>query len=244
MPTLPLFDESATVPGAWRRVMAPGGYQWWRLDAIDDPTQTVITVIFHDGRWSDPNYTRRYQRFIASPTKTSPPVPADFRAVEISVYQLNVSAVTELVSVTAMDFEASTKEMRVRIGNYALQPIESDRYRIAGPRTDLILTPVGRDGSLWMVQGSVLETRFGHGRGVLHSAFDVSPPKTRDRFAILSADRAMVGEGKTDQVAMCEPRILDEHRAVYRVENPAGVVIVDGFWRQFAATRLSSLKSG
>ena len=122
-----------------------------------------------------------------------PPQPAEYRAVEIAFYTSANPPLTQLVSAAAADFEASSTEMRVRIGEYFLKPLGDDRYVMSGPAMELTLKPIGIDGSLWHVTGTIQNGGPFVGRGVLHQAFDVTPPKRHLSYRVLLNDRAIIG---------------------------------------------------
>ncbi len=239
MPTLPLYDIDATAPGAWRHVIAPGGWQQWRLDVIDESTQTIAVIIFHDGRVDDPVYRRRYRRFKSSPTRNDPPQPAAYRAVEIDLHPLRPhKSIHRLIDVASADFQASPSELRVRAGDYSLQPEDADRFRLVGPEADLMLQPTGIDGSLWKIRGTVLNHSI-DGRGVLHVDFGTGPKRKGADFRLILADRAIV-ESLEDQDKRSVPvvaglKLIDETRLSERrsrfdvVDQANAIAIVDRF---------------
>ena len=236
MPTLPLYDPTITVPGGWRHVIAPGGWQHWRLDVIDDATKSITVITLHDGRVNDLAYQRRYLRFKLSPTRRDPPQPFQYRAVEIDCYSLAGKHEHKLINVDAADFEARRSELRVRIGEFSLQPSELDRFKLAGPDVDLILTPGGRDGTLWRISGSVFGQNI-EGGGLLHVDFGDAPKPAGIDYRILFDDRAIVGflaGQKLDETIevrtfrLQRRRVLTKERYMYDVSNePTAVAIVD-----------------
>ena len=132
--------------------------------------------------------------------------------------------------------------MRVRIGDYFLKPTGDDGYIISGPAMELTLKAIGVDGSLWQITGMMSDGRRFAGRGALHSAFDVNPPKRQLGYRILLGDRAIVGAEEypgnhperftVAGFELREPRVLmkqgDRALLTYSVTgDPGAIAIVD-----------------
>lgn len=75
--TLPLFTPPGN-PNGWHRVMAPGGYEWWRFEAMDERNDRQIIAVIGQGWPFHREYVRRYRRYMRHPTRYPPPVPQDF----------------------------------------------------------------------------------------------------------------------------------------------------------------------
>ncbi len=87
MPTLPLLANPApTDLDAPRRVLAPGGYEWWFFETHDPVADVRVMAILFDGNPFHPGYLRRYAWYRRFPTRCAPPVPADCPGVFVRVY--------------------------------------------------------------------------------------------------------------------------------------------------------------
>src|SRR5687767_726009 len=84
MPTVPLYDTPAN-PDAWHRVRAPGGYEWWHLDAVSPSGRETVTIDFFDGDPFNAAYQAAYARYRRRPTRVVPPVPRDYPGVRVRV---------------------------------------------------------------------------------------------------------------------------------------------------------------
>ncbi|HEV2295611.1 MAG TPA: hypothetical protein VGR35_17315 [Tepidisphaeraceae bacterium] len=88
MPTLPLVNNPAPADvDAPRRVVAPGGYEWWYFEAHDPVADLRVTAILFDGNPFHPGYLRRYAWYRRFPTRLLPPLPCDFPGVFVRVYE-------------------------------------------------------------------------------------------------------------------------------------------------------------
>jgi hypothetical protein len=84
MPTIPLFTPTED-PDAWHQVRAPGGSEWWYLDAREDGADLRVVAILFDGCPVHPEYLRRYARYRRRPTRFAPPVPRDFPCIYFAI---------------------------------------------------------------------------------------------------------------------------------------------------------------
>jgi hypothetical protein len=82
MPTIPLYDTSAH-PDGWHRVMAPGGYELWHLEAEDTESGIRLTVDLIEGDQVNREYMRTYRRYRRRPTRVAPPLPQDYPSVRV-----------------------------------------------------------------------------------------------------------------------------------------------------------------
>src|SRR5689334_21713793 len=80
MPTIPLYDASAPADG-YHRVMAPGGYECWRVFA----GASQLEIVFLEGNYLSLAYESAYKRYLAAPKRVAPPVPRDYPLVVIGL---------------------------------------------------------------------------------------------------------------------------------------------------------------
>lgn len=116
MPTLPLMTD-ATHPDGWRQVRAPGGYESWSFTAHTPRGRTCILAGLHLGHPLDPAYAQRYRVFEKFPTRTLPPVPADYPSVSLTVVQDDQLIWRMLHPQRGAEFIAMTHTGEVRIGS-------------------------------------------------------------------------------------------------------------------------------
>ncbi|MGB7161067.1 MAG: hypothetical protein WBD40_23600, partial [Tepidisphaeraceae bacterium] len=147
MPTLPLLanltpataDTHADAP---RRVLAPGGYEWWHFEAFDPRADVRIVVILFDGNPFHPGYLRRYQWYRRLPTRVHPPVPRDFPCVFVRVYEKDV-----LVAGTTWQHDpgaCNPTTRGVRIGADGFTRLDDGTLRLTvGRSLDLTFRPRG-----------------------------------------------------------------------------------------------------
>ena len=76
-----------------RRIIAPGGYQWWYFEAHDPVADLRVTAILFDGNVFHPRYLRRYAWYRRFPTNRLPPVPSEFPGAFVRVYDKGVRVV-------------------------------------------------------------------------------------------------------------------------------------------------------
>ena len=88
MPTLPLLaNPSPDDVDAPRRVIAPGGYEWWYFEAHDPVADLRVTALLFDGNPFHPAYLRRYAWYRRFPTHVLPPMPGEYPCVFLRVYE-------------------------------------------------------------------------------------------------------------------------------------------------------------
>jgi hypothetical protein len=80
MPTIPLYDSSAP-PDGYHRVTAPGGYEWWSITTQG----SRVTIHFSEGNPFDSTYRLAYRRYVADPTRVTPPMPRDHLSVSVNL---------------------------------------------------------------------------------------------------------------------------------------------------------------
>ncbi|MBC7782744.1 MAG: hypothetical protein H7144_02810 [Burkholderiales bacterium] len=128
MSSLPLFDTPSDAD-AWHNVQAPGGYERWYFDAEDSLANTQVVAVFGQGCLSDTNYRRAFDRFLKNPTRTTPPLPADYPSVSFSVYQAGRLAHQFVKQYRPADFSASRDKVDLRIGTSRLYS-DAGAYRL------------------------------------------------------------------------------------------------------------------
>lgn len=152
MPTLPLFD-SPSDPHAWHRVRSPGGYEFWRIQARAPDNNLHVEVIFSlGGFWRD-DYVKQTARYLRRPTRTSPPIPGDYPAVQACI-RADGQETTSRMTLDASDFQASTQPTTIRFAANSLQwnsngacriEVRDDQMQIAldvEPRTGVAHEPI------------------------------------------------------------------------------------------------------
>lgn len=150
MPTLPMYDTSAD-PDAWHRVTAPGGYEWWRLDAEDESAEVRVVVRLYDGHAFHPGYVRAYRRYLRRPTRRPPPVPRDYPCAELTIYRKGKvwGRFTDLYP--AGTLTTSTERLCVAVGPNRLAA-DGEVLRLSmsagsgGAGCELVFRPRGRCG--------------------------------------------------------------------------------------------------
>ena len=134
MPTLALYTPPSH-PDGWHRVTAPGGYETWQLEVTD--AQSHIMIGFHQGYPLHPRYLRRYALYRAMPTRFRPPTPPEYPVVSIRM-TLDKRTVLDLAQPYRADqFDASTDQLRVRIGDNIMEADGDDmrvRLRTRAPQ--------------------------------------------------------------------------------------------------------------
>ncbi len=85
---MPIAENDLDAP---RMIVAPGGYQWWCLEAHDPVSDIRVVAIVFDGNPFDPRYLRRYAWYRRSPTRVVPPVPLEYPGVFLRVYKRDVA---------------------------------------------------------------------------------------------------------------------------------------------------------
>ena len=128
-PPLPMA-RAAGHPWAWHQVFAPGGYEWWHFDAVSDDRETLIAVDFFDGDPFDAEYRRRYERFVRRPTRTAPPLPAEYRGVSVAVYRGPKRIGGFRSSLPTVDFEASAERPWVPMGTNLIEGDGEGGFRL------------------------------------------------------------------------------------------------------------------
>jgi hypothetical protein len=144
--TLPLYDPSPADADGWHAVRSPGGYEWWNLDAEDESGQLRLVASLGEGFAFHPGYLRRYYRFLADPTRHSPPLPGEYPFAYFAVYEKGRILAACLTLVRPGQFSASSYGPQVRVAANQLgrSPDGSLRLTLSGPRLsgELVFTPM------------------------------------------------------------------------------------------------------
>jgi carotenoid 1,2-hydratase len=105
-----------TVPDAWHRVTAPGGYEWWYFDAEQTGGELRIVIILFQGFVFHPGYLRAYDSFRRRPTRRPPPLPADYPCAYFVVYRGDKIVAQFMTQHPASTFAASAGRADVSVG--------------------------------------------------------------------------------------------------------------------------------
>jgi hypothetical protein len=146
MLVVPLFlADPPGGPDASHRICAPGGYEFWRVSAVDDAKQISLKVGFFDGHPSLPAYLRQYRRYRRKPTANAPPIPHDFQVVEIDVNAPIARMVHHVEILPAGSVRASSERLEIFAGSHALRRNTDGalELQLAHPRcqAELIFVP-------------------------------------------------------------------------------------------------------
>lgn len=119
MPTLPLYTPNR-VADASHRVTAPGGYEWWYFDAESSEGDVQLAAILLHGFVFHPGYLRRYFQYRRRPTRVAPPTPGEYPCAYFVVYEHGRVLAQFMSQVAPGEYEASSSEPRVKVGNNRL----------------------------------------------------------------------------------------------------------------------------
>jgi hypothetical protein len=120
--------------------------------ALDQKQNLLLTASLWNGYLLDPTYASAYRRYLRHPTRTIPPMPADYACQELAVYQNGkclVSSLTRLPGINAFPNLSSTgAQFSLGSCNLVFQPPHSTDTRDLTTLTSshhwIIATPVGR----------------------------------------------------------------------------------------------------
>jgi hypothetical protein len=122
MATLELFDPlPLSRADHWHRVGAPGGYEWWEFDALDDVNGMRIVVRFHDGFVFDSEYARRYDAYRRRPTVHLPPVPRQYPCVQFTIFENDSVVAGNTVRFAEGAFQVDAMTGAIHIGTNLLE---------------------------------------------------------------------------------------------------------------------------
>jgi carotenoid 1,2-hydratase len=119
MPKISLLTPPAH-PDASHQVVAPGGYEWWYFDAEDSTSDLRLVAIFFQGFVFHPGYLRAYRRFRCSPTRSAPPMPADYPCVYFVLYRGSEIVGQFMSQFKPDDFSAATDRVELSVGSNGL----------------------------------------------------------------------------------------------------------------------------
>src|SRR5687768_11921307 len=183
MPTLPLhLPAHAVPPGASHRVTSPGGYEQWTIEATSDDGEVRLVATFYDGCPLDARYLDRYVRYRRRPTRVRPPVPSEYPAVYVTLFERGREVVKGEDKFVPGACDASTESLDVRIGPNRLWRDAQGNVRLVltgAIGADLELRPAGKaaelDASGEIRLAARPTIRFA-GRGTLEKRVDTAPP--------------------------------------------------------------------
>lgn len=113
--TIPLYSTPAHAD-AWHQVLAPGGYEWWHVDADDARHDRRIVVALFDGFAFSARYAREYARYRRHPTRVPPPVPRQYPAAHVALYEGGKTRLQFTTLFAPGAFSASTDHLDVSVG--------------------------------------------------------------------------------------------------------------------------------
>jgi hypothetical protein len=122
MPTLNLFDAlPPSQANQWRRIRAPGGYEWWEFEARDPANDIYVRLSFHDGFAFHPEYARRYDAYRCRPTRQMPPVPREYPCVQCWIQEKDRPVAGFTAHLPAGAFSAEAAANVLTVGSHRLQ---------------------------------------------------------------------------------------------------------------------------
>src|SRR5688572_30166439 len=113
--TIPLYTRPAH-PDAWHHVRAPGGYEWWYVDADDARHDRRLVAALFQGFPFHPRYLREYVRYRRFPTGVRPPLPQQYPFVYVALHDGGAVRFQFLTRFAPHEFDASTDGPEVSIG--------------------------------------------------------------------------------------------------------------------------------
>jgi hypothetical protein len=139
VPTLPLYSPiDARAGGAWphasHHVTAPGGYEWWHLEAEDVDAGRLVVATLYDGYPFHPKYLRDHARYLRRPTRVAPAVPSQYPCVAFAVYEHGRRVAGFLRQYPPGSFvDAADTASGLRVGPNALKPDVAGALRLDFP---------------------------------------------------------------------------------------------------------------
>src|SRR4051812_45136213 len=119
MPTLPLFQTPPS-PLGWHQVIAPGGYEGWYYKFQNNESGIVISGLIGEGCEFGGAYRRAYQRYCRRPTRSAPPLPADYPCFQCVAYRTGDTPIAVLAPPTNERVRARTDRLCVSLGQHRL----------------------------------------------------------------------------------------------------------------------------
>lgn len=129
MAAIELFQPNA-VADAWHNVIAPGGYEWWYFDAEDREHDRQIVIILLEGFVFHPGYLRKFARYLKTPTKRTPPMPADFPCAYFVVYERGKIAHQFMLQYPPGELSAARDRLSVALGPNQIQAGDDGSIRV------------------------------------------------------------------------------------------------------------------
>lgn len=112
---VPLHDVPPC-PDGWHAVTAPGGYEWWYLDAEDRQSDLRLVGILFQGFVFHPRYLREYWHYRRHPTRVPPPLPSDYCCAYLAVYRGGTLAGQFMSQYPSQQFAARADTVDVSVG--------------------------------------------------------------------------------------------------------------------------------
>lgn len=101
---------------------APGGYEWWYFDAIDENSGYALVVIFYQGN----PFSNRYIRKLEEENNSEAGRPVNFPAISISLYKQGKPIYYSFTEFPAQEAEFSTDRPDLKVGENTLKTDFSD----------------------------------------------------------------------------------------------------------------------
>lgn len=95
---------------------APGGYEWWYFDAIDESSGYALVVIFYRGN----PFSNRYIRKLEDENNQEAGNPKNFPAISISLYKQGEPIYYSFTEYPAQEAEFSLDKPNLKVGNNTL----------------------------------------------------------------------------------------------------------------------------
>lgn len=93
---------------------SPGGYEWWYFDALSADGNHGVVVIFYEGN----PFSTRYNRALLS---GGDPVPSNFPAISISVYEDGKPIYYSFTEFDKDDCSFSEEQLRLKVGPHRVK---------------------------------------------------------------------------------------------------------------------------
>jgi hypothetical protein len=143
MPTLALYTPPA-VPDAWHRTLSPGGYEAWHLTLFDAGTETFVGASLMTGCQYQPEYLRRYGRYLGDPTRVAPPLPPDWPSVHVVVFREGKLYAESLTQYPQYSVAASVGSLDVHVALDRLWRMPDGSVRLTLRGRPLVYSRLGR----------------------------------------------------------------------------------------------------
>jgi len=137
----------------------PGGYEVWHFDADDAADRFGLSTRFMLGSWVNGQYSQKLQAYLSHPTRLSPPLPEQYPAVRLEVFEDEKPAGGFTAALKAEEFSAASGAVQLNFGRNWVRPsgsaiqvhLEDDAQPI---RADLLYQPLWPAGPVEMDFGA------------------------------------------------------------------------------------------